>query len=68
MNEKPISQSKDRLLRGSLPALLRAARRARERAWQTNTRLVVSENGRLRYIEVKAARVAADRADYGPDA
>jgi len=41
-NPKPISQARDADLRGSWPALLRAAARARVIAEQTGTKLIVS--------------------------
>lgn len=64
MNSKPLSQSKDPDLRASHVALLRAAKRARELARQTGTRLIISYGGNVR-------RVAPDQlgvADSGMDA
>lgn len=66
MNDKPISQSKDVRLRGSMAAMQRAAQRARERARRTGTRLVVSRNGVLRHVEVGMTHVAETAADYRP--
>lgn len=50
MNKRPISEARDPDLRGSEPALHRAAQRARELAAQTGTAIVVSRNGVLEYI------------------
>jgi len=41
-NPKPISEAQSATLRGSWPALLRAAARARVIAEQTGTKLIVS--------------------------
>ncbi|WP_376692332.1 hypothetical protein [Wenzhouxiangella sp. EGI_FJ10409] len=50
MTERMIEQSMDSDLRGIESALLRAAQRARERARMTGTRLVVSEDGVLKFV------------------
>ncbi|MCE2744784.1 MAG: hypothetical protein LW710_02620 [Burkholderiales bacterium] len=50
MNTKPIDEAKNADLRGSFPALQRAAKRARELAAQTGTKLVVSRGGVIEYI------------------
>jgi len=47
MNPKPIEQAKDPAVRASLAAMERAARRAREVAVRTGTRLVRVRNGKL---------------------
>jgi hypothetical protein len=47
---KPIEQSTNPDLRGSWPALLRAAQRARALAIQTGTAIVVSRNGVIEHI------------------
>lgn len=49
MNPKPIEQANDAVLRFSLPALQRAALRAREVAWRTGTAVVVVRDGALEY-------------------
>jgi hypothetical protein len=46
-NPKPISQAKDPDLRGAVAAMQRAAASARATAKQTNTYLVVEQNGQL---------------------
>lgn len=53
MNSKPISQSNDPLLKGSGAALRRAATRARQRAQQTGTRLVVSKDHVVTWVDVE---------------
>jgi hypothetical protein len=68
MNNKPISQSKDAILRGSENAIRRAARRAREHARQTGTRLVVSRGGVVTYIEVAGTRISEQGTRYNRDA
>lgn len=49
-NPKPIQDAVDPDLRGSWPALHRAAQRARELAAQTGTAIVVSHDGVIEYI------------------
>ncbi len=52
MNPKDIEQAKDRDLAGSLPALRRAAKRARQIAVQTGTALIVWRDGQIVRIDV----------------
>ena len=52
---KPIEQAMNPDLRGSWPALQRAAQRARELAAQTGTAIVVSRNGLIAYIQPNAS-------------
>lgn len=47
MNTKKITQSSNPVLAGSLPALRRAAKRAKEIAEQTGTRLIVAQASAL---------------------
>ncbi len=47
---KPIEQATNADLRGSWPALQRAAQRARELARQTGTAIVVTRNGMIQHI------------------
>ena len=47
MNPREISTAKDPVLRGSYAALLRAAELARQTAIQTNTDLIVVQDGEL---------------------
>jgi hypothetical protein len=58
MNTKPLNQARDEDARHVEAALLRAAKRARVLAAQTQTNLVVVRNGRL----VKDA-ITVDEAD-----
>ena len=50
MNTKAINQAKNADLRGSWPALQRAAQRARELAAQTGTELIIGRGGRIERI------------------
>lgn len=50
MNAQENDEPLDPDLRGALIALKRAARRARDVAIQTNTGIVVSENGVIKHI------------------
>ena len=49
-NHQPIESANNADLRGSLPALLRAAQRARQLAAQTGTAVVVMRDGVLEHI------------------
>lgn len=49
-NKRPISEAKSSDLRGSLPALRRAAERARQIAAQTGTAVVVQRAGKLERV------------------
>ena len=51
-NTKTIDQANTADLRGSWPALHRAAQRARELAAQTGTELVVNRNGVIEHIKL----------------
>jgi hypothetical protein len=51
-NLKPISEAKDPDLRGAVAAMQRAAKSARAIAKQTNTYLVVEQNGKLVKLQV----------------
>jgi hypothetical protein len=51
MNTKSIDQANNADLRGSLMALQRAARRARELAAKTGTELIVSRGGVIERIK-----------------
>lgn len=50
MTERMIEQSMDADLREIESALVRAAQRARERARMTGTRLVLNQNGVLKFV------------------
>ncbi len=68
MNSKPIEQAKNPLLARALPALVRAAERARKLAMQTGTDLVVRENGKIRHITfADNNEVVENHAAYKPD-
>lgn len=69
MNDAPIATARDADLRLSLPALKRAAERARELAARTGTAIVVSRGGVLEHIvpqpDALRAGVQEHAADYG---
>ena len=52
MNQKDIEQAMDRDLAGSLHALQRAAKRARQIAAQTGTALIAWRDGRIERVTV----------------
>jgi len=56
MNPKPIEQAKDPDVRASLAAMQRAARRAREVAARTGTRLVLVRDGQLVLVKPNGNR------------
>jgi hypothetical protein len=66
---RPIEQAVNLDLRGSWPALQRAAQRARELAMQTSTAIVVSHNGVIEHIwpqpEPASERVQEPQRPYG---
>lgn len=66
---KPIEQARNPDLRGSLPALLRAAQRARELAMQTGTELIVSRDGVIERVDpcTLAPRSLQEPAPGDPD-
>lgn len=67
--KKPIEQAVNRDLRGSWPALLRAAQRARALAIQTGTAIVVCRNGVIEHIrpdsEPASSQVQEPATPYG---
>jgi hypothetical protein len=56
MNPKSIEQARDPDLRNSLAALKRAAKRARETALRTKTRVVIASDGK--WVRVSPAKLA----------
>lgn len=56
MTEKDISQAKDKDLVGSLAAMRRAARMAREQAILTNTAIVVMKDNKLVRVTAEELR------------
>ncbi|MCI0419568.1 MAG: hypothetical protein L0312_10155 [Acidobacteria bacterium] len=56
MNPKSIEQARDPDLRNSLVALKRAAKRARETALRTKTRVVIARDGK--WVRVSPAKLA----------
>lgn len=69
MNNKPIDTARNADLRGSLPALQRAAQRARDLSASTGTELIVSRNGVIERIKPEirtaATAVAEPQTPYG---
>ena len=59
MKPKDISEAKNPDLRGSVAAMHRAAKLAREIAIQTDTSLVIVENGQIARIPAEVLRQAA---------
>ncbi len=62
MSAKDISTAKNPDLRASLAALQRAAALARETAIQTNTNIVIEENGKVVRILAEELRRKASEA------
>lgn len=60
MTVRDISEARDPDLRASVVAMKRAAALARAVAIQTNTSLVVVENGQIVHIPAAALRAAAE--------
>ena len=56
MNGKDISQAKDKVLIGSMAAMRRAARMAREQAILTNTAIVVMKDNQIVRITAEELR------------
>jgi hypothetical protein len=68
MNSKSIEKARSADLRGTLPALQRAAKRARELAVSTGTGLIVNRNGVIERIKpetLTATAVAEPLPPYG---
>lgn len=68
MNVRPIETAYDQDLRLSMHAMQRAARRAHEIARQTNTPLVVSRDGTVKFLspeEVKSQLTSVQEPAIG---
>jgi hypothetical protein len=61
--QRPIEQADSANLRGSWPALRRAAERARQLAAQTQTAVVVMRNGVMEHVYPQADQVSSTDAD-----
>lgn len=59
-NKRPISEAKSADLRGSLPALRRAAERARQIAAQTGTAIIIRRDGKLERVHPVPAGAVAE--------
>lgn len=66
MNLKPIHEAKNADLRGSYPAIQRAALRARELAVRTGTAIVISRNGVVELLDPTAPEPEMARAQEAP--
>lgn len=66
MKPQDINQAKDPDLRGSVAAMHRAAALARKTAIQTDTSLVIVENGELIRIPADVLREAAAKDNKTP--
>ena len=66
MNRQPIDHARDPDLRHTLPALRRAAQRARELARQTGTAIVVSHDGVLETVSMPAETAGSAVAVHEP--
>lgn len=56
MNQQPIEQADNADLRGSWPALQRAAERARAIAAQTSTYVVIAREGVIEHIQPQSEK------------
>jgi hypothetical protein len=65
MNHKPIQEARNADLRGSWPALQRAAQRARELAAQTGTELVIIRHGAM--VRIKPHASLSDTVNEPPE-
>ncbi len=63
MKMKDIAEAKNPDLRASVAAMHRAAKLARKIAIQTDTSLVIVENGKIVHIPAEALRQAAAEGD-----
>ena len=67
MNKQPIEQARDADLRLSKVALLRAARRARDLAHSTGTKIVVSRDGIIEYLTPRPANADKNAAAHAQE-
>ena len=63
---RSIEQARSELLRGSLPAMARAALRAREVARATHTALVMQIDGRIEHVRFSDSNEIARPASPDP--
>lgn len=62
MKARNINEAKDPVLRGSVPAIRRAAALARKIAVQTGTDLIIVKDGKLARIPAKDLTAAVEKA------
>lgn len=65
MSKRSIEEARDPDLRGSLPALRRAALRAREIARKSGTPVVVWRNNGIEYLKPESSRADSDSGEDG---
>lgn len=65
MKPRDISEARDPILRGSLPAIRRAAQLARKIAIQTDTAIVVVKDGKL--VRITADELRKQQSGGEPD-
>lgn len=65
MIKRSIADARDPDLRGSLPALRRAAKRAREIARNSGTAVVIWRNNRIEYVKPEISRENSDLGEDG---
>lgn len=68
MTTKDISQAKDPAMRGSMDAMRRAARQARQTAIQTDTAIVTRRNGQVVRVtadELRREQMEANEGNHG---
>ncbi len=65
MKAKHLDKARNPLFSAALVAIRRAARRAREEALRTHTRIVVLRSGSIERIEVREARESAVERSAG---
>lgn len=63
MSKRSIKEARDPDLRGSLPALRRAALRAREMARKSGTAVVIWRNNRIEYLKPESTTADTDVAE-----
>jgi len=65
MSKRSIGEARDPDLRGSLPALRRAALRAREIARKSGTAVVVWRNNRIEYLQPESSHADSELGEDG---
>lgn len=66
MTRRPIEEARNSVLRGSHKAMQRAALRAKEIAQQTGTKIVVSKNGIIEYLQPQSIQTTGVQEPASP--